>query len=78
MKLENYHRITKSIPLKPRVQVSIWCDIVDLLVELGIKKDSPWGEDEEELLQKVNAAASKAAEEVIERFNKWEADGRPT
>lgn len=49
----NFDDIIKSIPLRTRIRVINEMELISALTDLGIREDRSWGDDEQELLNKI-------------------------
>ena len=67
----------KTIPLKTRLEVANQMAFIDLLTKLGYREDKSWGDDEQDILLKLNESAKDHADWILAQIEKWEKDGKP-
>jgi hypothetical protein len=70
-------KLMKDTPLKTRFKVDNEMAFITLLSELGLREDSMWTEDEEEMLSKLIDFAEKHAQYQLQTIKKWQDDGEP-
>lgn len=73
----NFDDIIKNIPLRTRIRVINEMELIDALTELGFREDRSWGDDEQELLNKIIEHSSKHTDYIMKEIKQWEKDGRP-
>ena len=64
--------ILADIPLRTRLIVSNQIAFINLITELGYREDKPWGDDENEMLQKLCELAIKHADDILEEIDEAE------
>jgi len=70
-------KLIKETPLEVRLKVDNEMAFITLLSELGLREDSMWTEDEEEMLSKLIDFAEKHTQYQLQTIKKWQDDGEP-
>ena len=65
-KAEIRQKISDSISLNTKIKVLNEFAFIDLLTELGYRKDKMWSEDEQPILDKLIGCANKHMEDIME------------
>lgn len=74
---EIFEKLVKEIPLATRLKVANEMAFIDLIVELGYRKDKMWTDEENELLGKLCGLAQVHTDRILKDIEGWEADGKP-
>ena len=74
---KSFDSVLKKVPLHIRIKVSNQATFLSILTDLGIRGEESWGEEEQELLEKIISLANKHTKDILKTFKEWEDDGRP-
>lgn len=72
-----FEKILKETPLNIRLSVSNYMAFVSLITELGYRDDKAWGEDENELHDKLTMCAQQHTIHQLDDIKGWINDGKP-
>jgi hypothetical protein len=70
-------KMLRETPLATRLRVSNEMTFISLLTELGYREEKAWGDDEQELLNKLCNIAKSHTDHQIQQILEWEKDGKP-
>lgn len=75
MKSEFFEKILKEVPLETRFKVLLEMFYINLITDLGFRKDKMWNENDKEdmdLLNKILETAKKDSESFVEEVERWQ------
>ena len=67
----------KVIPLKTRLEIAIQFAFVDLLTELGYRKNKAWTSNEDDNWDKLSKLSKDFTTDLLKEIKEWEQDGKP-